>query len=294
MSLDLQAFSGDEDDDSTRARQDKLRAWIRRLFLALTLVQFRLPFYAGRLLPNSFAMPLVLVSLGLALPRGLDHERDQLKGLALLVATAVIVRLECLALVAALGLYLVHSRIYGARSEFDPHPVESVAKLAGIAQASATISAALTAGIDRLMWKVGTQKTWTWPELEAGLFNVVQGKSVEWGIQPWHFYLSSALPGMLLATLPLAAVGGAAALHASSSRRSASQTLEPRKGAPAKGRVNDTLAKEQSGRIPPLALIWITAVPVVLLSLLKHKEWRFVIYVAPCLNILAALGATLM
>ena len=39
------------------------------------------------------------------------------------------------------------------------------------------------------------------------MFNTVQNKSVEWGVLPWHWYFSRAIPKSLHVCLPLAVFG---------------------------------------------------------------------------------------
>jgi alpha-1,6-mannosyltransferase len=73
-------------------------------------------------------------------------------------------------------------------------------------------------------------------------------------VSPVHAYLSSTLPKLLLAGLPLAVLGILA-----------------------------------DGRIRTLVVP--SAVMVAGLSVLPHKEWRFVVYAVPVLNVAAARGA---
>lgn len=104
------------------------------------------------------------------------------------------------------------------------------------------ISAACIA-IDSYFWR----QAWYWPELQSLLFNVVEGHSEAWGIEPWHAYFTRHLPKILLLSYPpaiLSAIG------------------------PPKSRM---LAA------PALC-------SVALVSQLKHKEWRFVIYAVPLLS----------
>lgn len=128
-------------------------------------------------------MPLVLTALALILPRGLDRERNQLVGISILVFSAVIYRLELLGLLAASGFYLLHSILTRHREDYDPHPIEHIAKLAGVTQASLTLSALLSTGVDTWFWKASSATSnWILPEIEALKFNVVEGKSEEWGV----------------------------------------------------------------------------------------------------------------
>ncbi len=73
-------------------------------------------------------------------------------------------------------------------------------------------------------------------------------------VSPFHAYLTSHLPKLLLSSLPLSAFG---------------------------------LLSDSRIR----ALLFPYLVFVLLISGLAHKEWRFVIYVVPAFNIAAARGA---
>jgi hypothetical protein len=124
-------------------------------------------------------MPGVLVALALLLPRGVAHERAQLSGLALLIFLAIIYRLELMCLLGGCGLYLLHSRLHVWREDTDPHPVESFGMIAAVTQAIVTVSAVLTTGLDTVIWR---SPKWMVPEFAAAQFNVVEGKSAEWGV----------------------------------------------------------------------------------------------------------------
>ena len=129
--------------------------------------------------------------------------------------------------------------------------------------------------VDSYFW----QQWPIWPEFTGLYFNVVQGKSSEWGVRhdsftshlkyeidaytrvqvsPWHTYIASYLPKLLLASLPLSFIG---------------------------------LITDQR-RI--IALLFPPACFVALISNLGHKEWRFVVYVVPFFNVAAARGARWM
>jgi len=90
-----------------------------------------------------------------------------------------------------------------------------------------------------------------WPEFESFLFNVWQNRSHEWGIQPYFWYVYNCIPRMMLTSVLLPLVG-----YNSFTR---------------------------SYLIPVLLFI-------ITYSLLPHKELRFILFIAPWLNLCAASG----
>ncbi|KAF9778964.1 glycosyltransferase family 22 protein [Thelephora terrestris] len=96
-----------------------------------------------------------------------------------------------------------------------------------------------------------------WPELYAVYFNVFQGKSSEWGVSPFYAYFLVHAPKLLLSSFFLFFIGFLA-----------------------------------DSRLYPLAVYALSFVTC--LSFLGHKEWRFIIYVVPLLNVAAARGARIL
>ncbi|PPQ98171.1 hypothetical protein CVT26_003217 [Gymnopilus dilepis] len=215
-------------------------------FTLLTCSQFHLPFWMGRTIPNMFAtIPVNLVTYLL-----IDHapnatrpsERKLTWAVALLTSTAAIIRAEVALLLAPLALQLLYSRQL------------PFSKLLKVGILSGIISAGMSILVDSYFW----QQWPIWPEFTGIYFNVVQGKSSEWGVSPWHTYIASYLPKLLLASLPLSFIG---------------------------------LITDQRRIIP---LLFPPACFVALISNLGHKEWRFVVYVVPLFNVAAARGARWM
>jgi len=110
--------------------------------------------------------------------------------------------------------------------------------------------------IDSFFWQAYP----LWPELQGFYYNTVLGKASEWGVSPWHFYFSSALPRLLLNPLTYALALMAVASPATRGRA--------------------------------LAIVLPCVAFVAAYSLLPHKEWRFIVYVVPPLTGVAGVGAS--
>ncbi|KAI0848925.1 glycosyltransferase family 22 protein [Daldinia vernicosa] len=219
-----------------------------RWYALLQLSQFHILFYASRTLPNMFAFGLTTLAFSQLIgdpSQNLQAWRYKLAIAYLTIATAVF-RSELAILMVAVTLYgLALSHI----------SLGSLGKIIPVFIVFFAMSLLLTIPIDSYFW----QKP-LWPELWGFYYNVVLGSSSEWGVSPWHYYFTSALPKIL--TNPLSStVLIPYALWNAGTRKQA-----------------------QSLVIPSLLF-------VAIYSLQPHKEARFIFYVAPPLTAAAALGA---
>ncbi|KAJ3344768.1 hypothetical protein HDU83_004762 [Entophlyctis luteolus] len=116
---------------------------------------------------------------------------------------------------------------------------------------AAVISVSATVVVDSIMWR----RHGLWPELEVFRFNVLEGRSKEYGTSPWHAYITELLPRIAPIASPIAAIGAAA--------------------------------------LPSVrAMLTPAAFFVAAMSVIGHKEWRFVMPVLPLVNLAAAVTAT--
>eukprot|EP01105_Mastigella_eilhardi_P026234 TRINITY_DN7478_c0_g1_i1.p1 TRINITY_DN7478_c0_g1~~TRINITY_DN7478_c0_g1_i1.p1 ORF type:complete len:708 (+),score=175.65 TRINITY_DN7478_c0_g1_i1:48-2126(+) len=201
-------------------------------FLVMTtLCQFHFLFYASRTLPNTFALALVMLAFA-ALSRG-----DYCRVIALLGFTCVVFRSD----VAVLACPIVLEGLIRRRIPFWKAVAWGICTGAG--------SLLVTFAVDSVMWQGPV-----WPEGVVLYFNTILNKSHEWGVMPWHWYVTSALPRLAL----LAGIWVPVGVY-----------YEPK-------RLGYLLR-------PVVAFL-------VLYSFLPHKELRFIIHVAPVLNTAAAVG----
>ncbi|KAF4121358.1 alpha-1,6-mannosyltransferase [Geosmithia morbida] len=219
---------------------------VGRWWTVLMVCQFHIMFYLSRTLPNMFAFGLTTLSFSFILPTNdkASSRRTQ-QAIVLMTMAAAVFRAELAILLASLGGYLV---LVGRA---DPRA------LAPVVLGALALSLAISVPIDSYFWQRPV-----WPELSAFYFNAVQGSSSEWGVSPWHWYFSSALPRLLMNPLSPPLIGFAL-WHPATSR--------------------------------PARLLCVPSLLfVAVYSAQPHKEARFVFYVVPPLTAAAALGANLL
>ncbi|KAI5927710.1 Alg9-like mannosyltransferase [Camillea tinctor] len=215
-----------------------------RWYALLQATQFHVMFYASRTLPNMFAFPLTTVALAQLIPRDGKRPAAAYKlAIANLTMAAAIFRSE-------LAILLATSTLYGL---LVPHI--SIQRAAPAFLVFFAFSLLVTVPVDSYFW----QKP-LWPELWGFYYNAVLGSSSAWGVSPWHYYFTSALPKILTNPLSTLALIPLAATHPAT-RRPARALL-----------------------VPALSF-------VAIYSAQPHKEARFVFYAAPPLTAAAALGA---
>ncbi|EFX02587.1 alg9-like mannosyltransferase [Grosmannia clavigera kw1407] len=181
----------------------------------------------------------------------------------LLAAFAVVLRPTNLLIWAAL-LTVAVTRLTldsssSSSSSSSPLRPSFVARLAVEIAACGSLVLAVSAVSDRLFYGVWTLPAYTFLDV-----NLAQDVAVFYGRNPWHYYLSQGLPLLTMASLPWALTAVYAALTSSSSPSSSFSSNARR------------------------ALAFSVVTTVAVLSLVAHKEVRFLYPLLPVLNVLAA------
>ncbi|KAK7742173.1 Dol-P-Man:Man(7)GlcNAc(2)-PP-Dol alpha-1,6-mannosyltransferase [Diatrype stigma] len=234
---------------------------VARWYALLQASQFHVMFYASRTLPNMFAFGFTTLAFSQLLPLPLPDSRKQTRrfrlAIALLTFATAVFRSELAILLVAVTLY------HGLLSSAAHRPLVSFGRIVLKPFLSAFAFALLVSvPLDSYFWQ-----RWPpvfWPELWGFYYNAVLGSSSAWGVSPWHWYFTSALPRILTnplafpVLLPLALFLGGGTNPATRGAR----------------------------RVAAPALLF-----VAIYSLQPHKEARFVFYAAPPLTAAAALGA---
>ena len=129
----------------------------------------------------------------------------------------------------------------------------------------------ITVSIDSLFWQ-----RLLWPEGVVLFFNTVENKSHQWGVEPWYWYLTSALPRAFIGFLPLIPLSCFTITNETSSNTSSTSIFSYIK------RIRfDWIMLEY---LLPVSLF------IFLYSFLPHKELRFLLPAFPILYIAAGNG----
>jgi alpha-1,6-mannosyltransferase len=195
---------------------------------------------------NWFEGNLALRSLLNASTVPWDGYKGYRLSLYLLTIAGIVFRSELAILVGTITLYLFATRRISITGVIIP------AGLGGL-----VIGLLCTVPLDSFMW----QSFPLWPEWTAFYYNTIQGHSADWGVSPWHYYFTNALPRLLLNPAIYLLCIPVALLNVATRQRSL-----------------DLL-------VPLLSFVG-------LYSFLPHKEWRFIIYTVPGLTGVAAAGAS--
>jgi alpha-1,6-mannosyltransferase len=157
-------------------------------------------------------------------------------------------------------------------------------RLAGWGVLIGCVCLGLTVAVDSALWG-----KWLWPEGVVFFFNAVDNRSHEWGTEPWHWYLTRALPsamGPWLLLLPMANLPSCAA-----SGRHMMQGPPCGRGSRTGSCLGSLWGVLRWVMSPAWAEFGIPAMAfVALYSILPHKETRFLLIALPLLLATAAVG----
>lgn len=233
----------------------KTRGAIGVFYTLFLIVQFHVPYYSTRTLPNFIALPFVTYAFGKLI-------EGNMAGLTWLAFTAVIFRVEIGVL--AVTISFISSLGFG-QSDIQINLYFLVV--------GTVVGVLVTVLVDSYFWG-----EWVWPELESFMYNVVNGNASEWGVEPYGAYFKKYLlnffrPPHILLLVVLGLL------------------VDPANdGTPTKVTDDNKLIVTHPAR-NSLRILTISAILyIAFMSKQPHKEWRFIVYTVPIFTLQAANG----
>lgn len=221
----------------------------------LLVSQFHLLYYSSRTLPNFIALPIVNFAVSKLII-------GDITGLTWLAFIGVIFRLE-VGLFA--GIIAVVSSVGFGQSSL---PLNILMLVAGTFYGLIT-----TVAIDSYFWGY-----WLVPEFVSFTFNIVHGKSTNWGVEPWSAYFKKYLLNLFRPPV-IYALSFQGVLEDPADDGSKPQNDKQKE---------DFITHPARNS---LRILFISSILfIAAMSFQPHKEWRFIVYTIPIFTLLAANG----
>jgi alpha-1,6-mannosyltransferase len=185
----------------SRLRKSVAKTWSKEagnFMILLTAVQFYIPFWGSRTLPNTFALILVNIALSYWIlkttrkktstkeNRIYERTRSYLV-IFILTFTAVVFRIEIVLL--ALPIFILEVK----------NKKISIVRLIIVGLISTLFSLGITVGVDSYFWG-----KLLWPEGASIQFNILNNGSLAYGTSPWYSYLAIHIPKTCTIAIPFA------------------------------------------------------------------------------------------
>jgi len=183
----------------SKLRKSVAKTWSKEagnFMILLTAVQFYIPFWGSRTLPNTFALILVNIALSYWILKTTRRKASNRENriyektrsylvIFILTFTAVVFRIEIVLLAIPIFLLEVKNKKI------------SFIRLVISVLLSTAISIGITVSIDSYFWG-----KLVWPEGAVFQFNVINNGSLAYGTSPWYSYFTVHIPKMCTVAIP--------------------------------------------------------------------------------------------